>query len=166
MQTTPHQAEKRAPAFTPPQPGKPLVPWIIVAVLAVVMLTVGVLYLVDFLTPTGTETMLRDYVAEWEGGNFADLPEYFSLGGTLVNATTGGSFVPEDIENEMTNLAGNSDVKVHNLTVGSSDRIATARFEIVPEAGDALDGVSVWEIVGGAIRQQTISYVTVYGGNS
>jgi hypothetical protein len=166
VQATQHKAEKRAPPFTPFQSRKALVPWIIVAALAVVMLTVGVWYLVDVFTPTETEAMLRDYVADWEGGTFADLPEYFSLGGTLVNARTGESFAPEAIEKEMTSLAGNTNVNVHNLTVGSSDRIATARFEIVPEAGDVLDGVSVWEIVGGAIRQQTISYVTVYGGNS
>lgn len=162
MQATPVQAEERAPALTPPPRRKSLVPRLIMAAVAVVLLTVGAWFLVDFLTPTDTEAILRDYVSDWERGNFADLPGYFALGGTLVNATTGSSFAPEEIQAEMTSLAGSATVDIHSLTVGSSDRMAMARFEIVPETGDALDGVSVWETVGGAIRQQTISYVTVH----
>ncbi len=161
MQTTP--LKERAPAHVPERPRTSLVPWIMVAALAVILLTVGAWFLVDYLTPTDAEAMLRDYVTDWERGNFADLPEYFGLGGTLINATTGRSFAPEDIQAEMAGLADGATVNVHNLVVGSSDRIATAQFEIAPQAGDMLDGVSTWEIVGGAIRHQTISYVTVYG---
>ena len=166
MQATPLKAEKRTRAFMPARPRTSLVPWLIMAGVAVVLLTVGAFFLVDYLTPTDTEAMLRDYAADWETGDFADLPDYFTLGGTLINATTGESFAPEDIQAEMARLAGDAAVDIHSLVVGTSDRIATARFEIVPETGNALDGVSVWEIVGGAIRQQTISYVTVYEPSS
>lgn len=166
MQRTPLQEAQRTPTFIPPRPRRTLVPWIILAAVALIVLSAGVWYLVDILTPTENEAMLRDYAAAWEDGNFADLPEHFTLGGKLVNATTGMSFAPEDIENQLESLTGGTTVVVHRLTIGTSDRIATARFETVPEDGTALDGVSTWEIVGGAIRQQTISYVTVYGGNS
>jgi hypothetical protein len=134
----------------------------LVALLAASMLGLGVWYLVDSLTPTDTEALLQDYVSDWAGGDFANLPSYFALGGTLVDATTGAVFPPEEIAAHLADLTGAAAVTVHDLAVGSSDRIATARFEVVPETGDALDGVSVWQIVGGAVRQQTITYVTVF----
>ena len=43
-----------------------------VAVLAVGLLAAGVWFMVDYLTPTETEAMLRDYVSDWEGGDFAN----------------------------------------------------------------------------------------------
>jgi hypothetical protein len=144
------------------RPKTGLIPWILVAVLAIGLLAVGVWFMVDYLTPTDTEAMLRDYVSDWEGGDFASLPGYFALGGTLVDGTTGSSFAVEEIAAELTDLAGTAAVDVHDLVVGSSDRIASARFEVISEVGDSIDGVAVWETVGGTIRQQTITYVTVY----
>jgi hypothetical protein len=162
VQTTHLETERRAPPFTPEHPRINLVGWSFVAVVSVILLTVGAWFLVDYLTPTDSEAMLRDFVADWERADYADLPHYFALNGLLVNTTTGISFAPEGIPTEMTRLVGDAPVDVHNLTMGSSDRIATAQFDVVPEAGDALDGVAVWETVGGEIRQLTISYVTVY----
>ncbi len=140
-----------------------LTPWLMLAALAVVLVVVGVWFLVDYLTPTDTEATLRDYVASWESGDYAALAEHFALNGVLVNATTGRSFAPDEIQAEMIRLAGDANVAVTGFAVGASDRIATARFEISSATGDTLDGVSVWEMVGGEIRIQTVSYVTVYG---
>lgn len=165
MQTTHLETERRAPAIRPERRRAGRVAWAMLTVIFIALLAVGAWFLVDYLTPTDTEAMLRDYVSDWENGNFADLPDYFALNGTLVNATTGTTFGPDEMSAEMVRLGlvvGEPTVNVSNLVMGSSDRIAMARFEIAAETGDTLDGVAVWETVGGAIRQQTISYITVF----
>lgn len=166
MHVTPLETERRAPAFGPARPERSLVSWLIVTAVAVALLTVGIWFLIDYLTPTDGEAMLRDYVGDWENGELAGLSDYFTLNGTLVNATTGRSFQREDIRAELSRLAGDASVNIHHVVVGSSDRIASAQIDVTFPTGDALDGVSVWEIVGGEIRQQTISYVMVYAPES
>lgn len=162
MQATHLETEERTPASSPEQPTRNMVPWIFLAALVVVLVAVGTTLLVSQQSQTDTEAMLQEYVSDWESGNFADLPGYFTLGGELVNASTGASIAPEDIGAEMADLVGFATVDVHDLAVGNSDRIATAVFDIVPPNGDSLNGVSVWEVVGGEIRQQTLTYVIAY----
>lgn len=113
------------------------------AALAVVLVAVSTTLLVSRQSPTHTEAMLQEYVSDWESGSFADLPGYFTLGRTLVNASTGSSIAPEDIGAEMADLVDVAAVDVQDLVVGSSDRIATAMFDIVSPSGDSLNGVSV-----------------------
>ena len=167
MQATTLEAKTQQLPPTPPQePERRGRLWLMAAIGAAVLLVVGLWALVGRDAGSETEIMLRDYVADWEDGSFGALPGYFSLGGNLVNATTQTSFPSEEISGEMSRLAGSGVVDVHNLAVGSSERIATATFEIVPTAGDTINGVSVWEIVGGSIRQQTIAYVLEYAPRS
>ena len=94
------------------------------AALAVVLVAVSTTLLVSRQSPTHTEAMLQEYVSDWESGSFADLPGYFTLGRTLVNASTGSSIAPEDIGAEMADLVDVAAVDVQDLVVGSSDRIA------------------------------------------